>query len=290
MRNPMKLLIKKLVSQASQNDLVWAVLNATLIRVANFAALERKKSADSSSTTRVASFDIGSEIMRLSPNLAVMHGPFKGMHYPEMKSIGSSIAPKILGSYERELHQVLEQICLNDYTEIVDIGCAEGYYAVGMAMRIPTARVFAFDTNADAILLCERMAQLNNVAERLVAGSFCDTETLKTISCTTNALIFSDCEGYEKDLFTEEMAPVLARHDLLIEVHDFIDIEISSTIRRRFEKTHSITSIQSIDDIMKAHSYDYKELSGYSVEHRRKLFAENRPHIMEWLYMTPHSR
>jgi precorrin-6B methylase 2 len=286
----MKLLIKKIISRACRNDLAWAALNATIIRVANYAAHERKKNADNSNTQSVDGFLMQSEIMKLSPNLAVMHGPFKGMHYPEMKSLGSSLAPKILGSYERELHQVIEQICLSQYTEIIDIGCAEGYYAVGMAMRIPTARVFAFDTNADAIVLCERMAQINNVAERLVTGSFCDTETLKSIPYTTKALIISDCEGYEKHLFTEEIVPILASHDLLIEVHDFIDIEISSMIRRRFEKTHFATSIQSIDDIMKAHSYDYMELTDYSLEHRRQLFAEYRPCIMEWLYMVPHSR
>jgi tRNA G37 N-methylase Trm5 len=147
--------------------------------------------------------------------------------------------------------------------------------------------VFAFDTNDDAINLCKKMAQLNNVTERLITGSFCDANVLQSIPYTKRALIISDCEGYEKNLFTEDTVPILATHDLLIEVHDFIDIEISSVIRHRFESTHIITTIRSIDDITKAHTYEYDELKKYSLEVRRRFLAENRPHIMEWLYMTP---
>ena len=36
-------------------------------------------------------------------NLEVRTGPFAGMQYPQAKSAGSSLLPKILGSYEKEL-------------------------------------------------------------------------------------------------------------------------------------------------------------------------------------------
>jgi hypothetical protein len=278
----MKSLLKKLISKAVQNNHIWAILNAAFIKFAIHAWFERKLITKNKYNKQSLTI-----IESLSQDLSVLHGPFKGMLYPAFKSIGSAIAPKVLGSYERELHQVLEEICLKDYSEIVDVGCAEGYYAVGLAMRLPKAKVYAFDTNADAIHLCKQMAQLNHVAERLITGSFCDAKVLQSIPYTKRALIISDCEGYEKQLFTKETVPFLATHDLLIEVHDFLDIEISSVIRQRFEGTHSIKAIQSIDDITKAHTYAYDELKKYSLDVRRRFFAENRPHIMEWLYMTP---
>ena len=114
------------------------------------------------------------------------------MKYPDQKSVGSALIPKIVGSYESELHQIIGKICNTDYSEIVDIGCAEGYYAVGLAMRIPTARVYAYDINAKAIDLCRQMAQINNVADRVTTGSFCDINTLKSIPFTKKALIISD--------------------------------------------------------------------------------------------------
>jgi hypothetical protein len=81
--------------------------------------------------------------------------------------------------------------------------------------------------------------------------------------------------------------PFLARHELLIEVHDFIDIEISSYLRKIFESTHSIQVLSSIDDIKKAQLYEYKELEGLSLEERKQILCEYRPAIMEWFYLKP---
>jgi tRNA G37 N-methylase Trm5 len=153
--------------------------------------------------------------------------------------------------------------------------------------HIGTAKVFAFDTNEEAVRLCKDMAQMNKVAERLITGSFCDANTLQSIPLTEKALIISDCEGYEKELFTEETASLLAPHDLLIEIHDFVDIGISSYIREIFKETHEIGVFQSIDDIKKAQEYLYDELEGFDLATRRVLLAEYRPAIMEWFYMKP---
>ena len=60
-----------------------------------------------------------------------------------------------------------------------------------------------------------------------------------------------DCEGYEKQLFDEPTVRAMAAHDLLIETHDFIDIEISTTLQRMFEPSHHVQCFTSIDDIQK---------------------------------------
>lgn len=275
----MKSLIKKFIHYAVRNHWLWTILNATIIQTARHLEWERAKFKDESIV------DPAATIMSISPDLTVKHGVFKGMKYPESNSIGSMLYPKLLGSYEREIEPVLERICSTEYTEIVDIGCAEGYYTVGIAMRIKTAKVFAYDINEEAIRLCNKMARINNVSERLITGSFCDVNTLKSIPLTKKALIISDCEGYEKELFTKKSAIILAPHDLLIEVHDLIDIEISSYIREHFEATHEIEVYQSIDDINKARQYDYEELKGFDLAARKIILAERRAAIMEWFYM-----
>lgn len=281
----MKSLIRKAIHHAVQNDTLWAILNATLLRIAEHAKRERNRLRNDDALSKRAI--IQNAFISALPDISVKHGPFKGMKYPEKKSVGSALIPKLLGSYEREIQPIIEQICSTPYSEVVDIGCAEGYYAIGLAMQIKTAKIFAYDTNEEAIRLCRKMAQINLVSERLVVGSFCDANTLRSVPFTNKALIISDCEGYEKELFTEEIVPFLSRHDLLIEIHDFLDIEISSLIRNRFQDTHLITAVQSIDDITKAHSYHYKELQGYDLATRKVLLAEGRPSIMEWFYMTP---
>ncbi len=212
------------------------------------------------------------------------------MKYAEATQISGMVFSKLLGSYEKELEPILERISKKKYSEIVNIGCAEGYYSIGFALINDGAKVFAYDTNKHAISLCNRMAKLNNVEHCLITGSFCDTEILKAIPFTNKGLIISDCEGYEKYLFTEEVVPLLANHDLLIEIHDCVDSTISSVIHKRFKHTHDIEVIKSIDDYTKAQVYKYKELEKYNLEIRKTLLAENRVSIMEWYYMQPKNK
>lgn len=274
----MKSLLKKFASRVIKNDRFWTLFDATLLKVTRYAESKRRNIKYHSV--------IDPAIQTLFPDLIVAHGPFQGMKYPKAQSI-DNLFSKLIGSYERELDSILEKICKTNYTEIVDIGCAEGYYAVGLTMRIPSATMFAYDIDEKAKALCVEMAKLNHVVQRIVMGTFCDANTLTSIPFKERGLIISDCEGYERNLFTTEIIPFLAHHDLLIEIHDLIDIEISSLIRKRFENTHHITSIQSIDDITKAHTYFYKELSGYDLASRKILLAEDRSAIQEWFFLTP---
>ncbi|MFQ3224327.1 MAG: hypothetical protein ACI8Z5_000575 [Lentimonas sp.] len=65
----------------------------------------------------------------------VLNGRFKGMHYPQKASVGSELDPKLLGSYESELVAIIHLILTQNDTTIIDIGCAEGYYAKGIGMK-----------------------------------------------------------------------------------------------------------------------------------------------------------
>ena len=230
---------------------------------------------------------IATALQTLQPTRTVLHGPFKGMQYPKLDSVGSALFPKLLGSYECELNGIVEQVVGNQYTEIVDIGCAEGYYAVGLAMRCPSAKVFAFDTNTRAIQLCREMMQLNGIeASRYAVNGYCESNTLENIPVSERALIISDCEGYEKQLFTSSSVKKLDKHDFLIEVHDVFDINVSTHLRSVFEPGYEIRVIQSIDDIFKARDYNFPELDNFNLETRKILLAEGRETIMEWFYIT----
>lgn len=279
----MRSMLKRLVSLAAANDRAWAILDATILTVARYAESERRRKTQPPDRQAV----IDEATRTVFPELTIRYGPFSGMRYPEAKSSGSSLFPKLIGSYEKEIEPILEKICNTQYTDIVNIGCGEGYYAIGLALRLPSARVFAYDTDPEAILRCMRMAALNGVDGRLTTGSLCNTEALASLSSSGKLLIVSDCEGYEKELLSDDLVPLLAHHDLLVEVHDFVDIEISDVIRQRFERSHVVEAIQSLDDIKKAKSYSYDELRGYDLATRRILLGEYRPAIMEWFYMRP---
>jgi len=287
----MKSVIKRLITSAADNDRVWAALDSTILRAARYADWERQKLHPRPvPSSPIEDSTVQAAVRAIVPDLTVRHGPFKGMKYPVSESMGSTLFPKLIGSYERELHPIIEAICRTACTDVVNIGCGEGYYSVGLAMRLSSANVLAFDVDERAVELCRKMAELNHVGQRVTASSsLCDPDTLCAIPHTGKLLVVSDCEGYERALFTEQVVAHLASHDVLIETHDFVDIEISARIRERFQRTHDVHQILSVDDIQKAHTYEYRELDSYDLQTRKVLLAESRPAIMEWLFMTSRS-
>jgi hypothetical protein len=43
------------------------------------------------------------------------------------------------------LHDIVETAITRRYDRVINVGCAEGYYAVGFATRMPETDVIAFD-------------------------------------------------------------------------------------------------------------------------------------------------
>ena len=74
----------------------------------------------------------------------VMEGPLAGLDFLPQSAEGCHIA-KLLGCYEQPLLPFVEAAIQANYPTILNIGCAEGYYAVGMARRMPDTQVLAFD-------------------------------------------------------------------------------------------------------------------------------------------------
>jgi hypothetical protein len=217
----------------------------------------------------------------------VLHGPFRGMTYPSMESAGSSLVPKLLGCYEFELHQVLEHLFRHPLSSIVDVGCAEGYYAVGCALRCTRAKVFAFDTDPRARSLCAEMASRNEVAERIHIAGECTPELLRTLPLGPCSLVIVDCEGYESHLFDDAAILAMRDHFLLVECHDFIKPGVTDWLESRFSSTHRVLRIASASDLERAQIIGIPELAGMSTAERIAAVAERRPCRMNWLFMTP---
>ncbi|HEX8180630.1 MAG TPA: methyltransferase [Pyrinomonadaceae bacterium] len=216
--------------------------------------------------------------------LVVQAGPFAGMSYVR-QAVCSTLAPKLLGSYEQELHGVLTEILATDYTTIIDVGCAEGYYAVGLALRLPQARVHAFDIEARARALCNTMAQANNVAGQVVIEEECTLARLQALTEKGRTLIVCDCEGCEFQLLQPELVPGLLTSDLLVELHDMIDPRITPAITARFAATHDITLLDSTDRDPGA----YPALKDFNLLTRRVAISEFRDGPMQWAFMRPKS-
>ncbi|MDB5226399.1 MAG: hypothetical protein JWN78_592 [Bacteroidota bacterium] len=217
----------------------------------------------------------------------VKNGPFKGLVYPSYQSVGSTIFPKIIGSYEAELHQTIEAFIQKNFDIIIDIGCAEGYYAIGFALKNKNAKIYAYDTDETARILCDEMSKLNHVEGRISIKNEFTPDSFKEIDPSKKTLLICDCEGYEAKLFNADALPYIKDITLLIETHDFIDPEISINLQKLLAGTHKLEIVQTIDDLLKAKYYKYPELESLTLQQRKEILQEKRPAIMEWIIASP---
>ncbi len=222
-------------------------------------------------------------------NPVVLAGPFHGLVYSSLQSTGSALLPKLLGTYESETHAFVREMARLDVPLVVDIGSAEGYYAIGLARLLPEARVFAYDTSPRARDLCRAMAQSNNVADRVAICGECTATTLLGHDFSDGGIVICDCEGFEKHLFTDEVARHLANAHLLIELHDCVDRRISTYVYSTLKPTHELQIIHSIDDAQKVRQYRSSFVSDDDPIERAIAFSENRSEIMTWAFARPAS-
>lgn len=273
--------IQKLRRKLVEKKLSWNILNS-IFKLLNRFQFEKKLIQIEIKQKVMA--DKEAILKKKFSNLTVADGPFKDMVYPDFIAYGSAMYPKLLGCYESELNSSLESFLKTDYHSIVDIGCAEGYYAVGVAMRQPNAIVYAYDIDEKAMEACEKMAKLNNAEKNMRFGTFCSPETLIGMDFEKKSLIFSDCEGYEMDLFTPDVVKNLKNCDLIIELHDLYTEKISPSIIDAFSASHQIKLVYSENTFMKMRALN---LIGDLTEDQILNFFVERNGIMRWAIITP---
>lgn len=220
----------------------------------------------------------------LSP--VVKHGPFTGLVFsPEIEKC-SSLQAKILGTYEKELEDVIYRLLKKDYETIFNVGCAEGYYAIGFAMHSLKCHVYAFDIDAKQRMHFQTMSSLNYVCDRVeVHGEF-TKDFLNKIQTSTKKLFICDCEGAELDIIDKDFI-CNQNMDFLIETHDFIGKPITQTLKDLFlENGYKVVQINSISDDDRATMFYVPELIAYDFEQKRDIIKEYRPCTMSWLYCT----
>jgi len=212
----------------------------------------------------------------------VQTGPFRGLHYDVTATEGAGAA-RLLGCYEKSLSPVFEEIIARGYGQIIDIGCAEGYYAVGLARRSPEARIMARDTNPAARKACVKLAELNGVGDRVEVGGAVTPEDFE-ICFKQKTLVLCDIEGAEAELLTPQAAPGLSRADILVEVHDCFIPGLSRDLVKRFQSTHDIQTLSRSVDM--AALPDWME--EWSDLDRLLTLWEWRSGSTPWLWMTSH--
>jgi len=200
--------------------------------------------------------------------------------------------PKIFGTYEIELHEVFYRLGNRDYLNVIDVGAAEGYYAVGVMLWNSQCSVTAYEANPAFHESIRHLAQINNVASRLELKGMCNEDSLNNLGDKLiGAFIIVDVEGYEKKLLDPQAVPGLQKATILVEVHDNFVEGCTDTIIQRFQDSHEISSYKS--RVRKVEEYPIKSsITRYRVMQSAivNAISDGRTEPNGWLLLEPKAK
>lgn len=227
------------------------------------------------------------EILNWSAGRVIL-GIFAGMQYVS-KSSGSVFLPKILGTYEKELVPYLSNFALKSFDVVVVVGAAEGYYAVGFALKWNVSNVYAFEPNDSARRMIEIMAFSNGVTHKIHINGICDAPLLRdSLEGYSSTFVFMDIEGGEAILLDPSIVPNLRDATIIVELHEFAVPGVGALLRRRFSPTHEVQEVLAVARTIK----DFPLYQGRFFDRLKagaaiQAMSERRPPNMSWLILSP---
>lgn len=208
--------------------------------------------------------------------LEVLHGPFAGMRYAPRATGGvHHLVAKLLGAYEEELADAIAAQVARRPPTFVDLGAADGYYAVGFARASPGTDVHAYEIDPVARRALRANARENGVRVRIHGPANARRLAAHDLD---GAFVLCDLEGAELDVLGGEALLALARSTLLVELHG-----TGPALRERFAASHAVTEVGSRERDPGAH----RELDGAPPELRVHAVDELRQGPMTWLLLEP---
>ncbi|BAT61485.1 hypothetical protein GJW-30_1_04042 [Variibacter gotjawalensis] len=234
-------------------------------------------------------WEIATAVVHARAKDRVLSGPFKGMMLNLSALSRRNLLGYLLGSQEAELKDVVETIARRPYTRIINVGAADGYYAVGLLRRMPNTRVVAFEAIPEHHAGIERTAMLNGVWSRIALRGLCRQEDL-SVELDSSAgvpLVVMDIEGGEMELLDPAKTQQLATSDILVETHDVFVPGCTEELERRFAATHSIERIVARQRTLTDFPRDMlPSLAAYAPGLAVEMMNERRVGTQSWLFMT----
>lgn len=216
----------------------------------------------------------------------VMGGPYRGMKYLAEPHL-PHFAAKLLGTFEQELHPWIQEWLRADYEAVFDLGCRDGYHAVGLARARPDLAVVAYDEAPENRTLTRRLAALNGVGARVRVEREPPWPLLERRDGARTLVLSRPGSGLEAWL--ESVSPAaLNGVDLLLEAVDMDGPGPNEAVLRdRFGETHAVACFRHGGRRSLDCPVDHPELSAAT---RLALVDECRDHPTCWFFIAARVR
>jgi SAM-dependent methyltransferase len=173
----------------------------------------------------------------------ILNGNFKNT--PLIKNwVGSSMLPKILGTYESEAADELLNILVNENIDsVIDIGCAGGYYLAIANHLNPELDLVGIDISSKAELQIRKYNNKFGTSIFFIKGYADNTHLINFAMKYKRPLFIIDIEGGEYDLLNFNQDNTIFKNSFFfIESHEFKNLT-NFSIKNKFSKTHNIVTV-----------------------------------------------
>jgi hypothetical protein len=174
---------------------------------------------------------------------------------------------------------------------VIDVGCAEGFYAVGLARLLQGVRVFAFDVDFISRRQLKKLSYPNRVAGQIQIAGCCSHQEIERLAGGGDALLIADIEGHETVLLDPVACPSLATTRILVELHPAFGGLLEDTrneLKARFADTHHVDELPSVS--RNAANGRHLLPFGFQAGEIPDLLEEYRGVAQCWLFLSPIGR
>jgi hypothetical protein len=228
-------------------------------------------------------------VVKMSLGDRVGYGRFKGMVISTNGGWGGEQdrVTQQLGLYEKEVVEVISQLSSADRI-FIDIGAANGYYAVGAALCLTYKKVIAYemtDHGRNSIVL---NSQLNGVSDKVEIKGCFDSKSISDLNGIIGCedfVFLVDIEGGEYEVLSEHFFSSFKKSYVIVELHPWLvnNVDRISELFSSAKFTHNVTKIQNNGrDIL-----NFPFFACIKEDYLCLSISENRDRPMEWVLFSP---
>ena len=229
--------------------------------------------------------DLEKELCARTEN-KVIGGIFQGVKHTG-KAHGSTLCPKILGTYEKEIALELYKIC-KEKDSFIDIGCAEGYYTTGIAKTTNINTIIGIDISELALTQARKSATINEVDVK--CQFFTKIEPAAKM-IKGKSLIMIDVDGSEIRVIQELMSTLNTSQkqatDLFIETDFHPDGSSNETEISRELNKYDFSVVETIEQSVHNRFSAVSNQLTTSFLDQVIYGLEGRPSNQKWLIAKP---
>ena len=218
----------------------------------------------------------------------IKHGPFAGLVIAKKESeVNPDFPAMYFGLYEKEILDALFQLP-RTRDLFINLGAGDGYYPIGVLINRICKRSIAYEMDPDRQSVLKSLAIENGVEPQIEIRGFASADFHQefTSAQLAQAVIFSDIEGGEFEIFTAESFRALKNSIIILELHTHLVPNGARKLQAMRESASEHFDIKEFTTGARDLS-EYAELHDIPDVDRWFMAMEGRGPLMTWWVLSP---